>query len=155
MVAAIHGACLGAGLELALVCRYRIATDSPKTTLALPEVMLGLFPGAGGVTRHCRVVGLREGLDMILTGKSVRPRRAEDGPHRRGGRARALLPPPARPRRRPWRSGQLKPEHHPKQDVSRVMLEGNLGRALVLRQAKKMTLTPAPTASIRRRWRST
>ena len=47
VVAAIHGACLGGGLEMALACRYRIATDDPKTVLGLPEVMLGLIPGAG------------------------------------------------------------------------------------------------------------
>ena len=48
VVAAIHGACLGGGLETALACRYRIASDHPKTVLALPEVQLGLIPGAGG-----------------------------------------------------------------------------------------------------------
>ena len=48
VVAAIHGACLGGGLELALACHYRIATDHPKTLLGLPEVQLGLIPGAGG-----------------------------------------------------------------------------------------------------------
>jgi enoyl-CoA hydratase/carnithine racemase len=77
IVAAIHGACLGAGLELALACTYRVCSDSPKTVLALPEVMLGLFPGGGGVSRLPRLVGLREALDMILTGRNIRPRAAK------------------------------------------------------------------------------
>ena len=66
-----------AGLELALACTYRVCTDSPKTVLALPEVMLGLFPGGGGVTRLPRLIGLREALDMILTGRNIRPRAAK------------------------------------------------------------------------------
>ena len=57
VVAAIHGACLGAGLELALACHYRVVTDHPKTQLGLPEVQLGLIPGAGGCQRLPRLVG--------------------------------------------------------------------------------------------------
>ena len=76
MVAAIHGACLGGGLEMALACAYRIATDHPKTMLALPEVTLGVIPGAGGTQRLPRTVGLRNALDMILTGKNVRAKKA-------------------------------------------------------------------------------
>jgi 3-hydroxyacyl-CoA dehydrogenase/enoyl-CoA hydratase/3-hydroxybutyryl-CoA epimerase len=76
VVAAIHGACLGAGLELALACHYRIATDHPKTQLGLPEVQLGLLPGAGGCQRLPRLIGLRAALDMILTGKSERGAKA-------------------------------------------------------------------------------
>jgi len=76
VVAAIHGACLGAGLELALACHYRIATDHPKTQLALPEVQLGLIPGAGGCQRLPRLIGARAALDMILTGKSERGAKA-------------------------------------------------------------------------------
>jgi hypothetical protein len=58
-VAAIHGTCMGGGLELALACNYRIATDHPKTMLALPEVMLGILPGAGGTQRLPPLVGLQ------------------------------------------------------------------------------------------------
>jgi 3-hydroxyacyl-CoA dehydrogenase/enoyl-CoA hydratase/3-hydroxybutyryl-CoA epimerase len=76
VVAAIDGACMGGGLEAALACTYRIATDNPKTVLALPEVQLGLIPGAGGTQRLPRLVGLRAALDMILTGKNVRGRKA-------------------------------------------------------------------------------
>ena len=68
VVAAIHGACLGGGLELALACHYRVATDHPKTQLGLPEVQLGLIPGAGGCQRLPRLIGARAALDMILTG---------------------------------------------------------------------------------------
>ncbi len=76
MVAAIHGACLGGGLEMALASAYRIATDHPKTVLALPEVTLGVIPGAGGTQRLPRTVGLRNALDMILTGRNVRGKKA-------------------------------------------------------------------------------
>ncbi len=76
MVAAIHGACLGGGLEMALASAYRIATDHPKTVLALPEVTLGVIPGAGGTQRLPRTVGLRNALDMILTGRNVRAKKA-------------------------------------------------------------------------------
>jgi 3-hydroxyacyl-CoA dehydrogenase/enoyl-CoA hydratase/3-hydroxybutyryl-CoA epimerase len=76
VVAAIHGACLGGGLETALACAWRIGTDHPKTVLALPEVMLGLIPGAGGTQRLPRLVGLRNALDMILTGRNVRAKKA-------------------------------------------------------------------------------
>ena len=72
IVAAINGACLGGGLEVALACHYRIATDHPKTLLGLPEVQLGLIPGAGGCQRLPRLIGARAALDMILTGKTER-----------------------------------------------------------------------------------
>jgi 3-hydroxyacyl-CoA dehydrogenase/enoyl-CoA hydratase/3-hydroxybutyryl-CoA epimerase len=76
-VAGIHGACLGGGLELALACRYRIASDHRKTRLGLPEVMLGILPAWGGTTRLPRLVGLAAGLDLLLTGKQLDSRRAE------------------------------------------------------------------------------
>ena len=76
VVAAIHGACLGGGLETSLACAWRIATDHPKTLLALPEVQIGLFPAAGGTQRLPRIVGLQAALDMILTGKNVRAKKA-------------------------------------------------------------------------------
>ena len=76
VVAAIHGSCLGGGLELALACRFRIATDDPKTVLGVPEVMLGLLPGAGGSQRIPRLIGLAHGLDLILTGRSLKATRA-------------------------------------------------------------------------------
>jgi 3-hydroxyacyl-CoA dehydrogenase/enoyl-CoA hydratase/3-hydroxybutyryl-CoA epimerase len=76
IVVAINGACLGGGLELALACHYRIATDHPKTQLGLPEVQLGLIPGAGGCQRLPRLIGARAALDIILAGKSERASKA-------------------------------------------------------------------------------
>ena len=72
VVAAVHGTCLGGGLELVLACQYRVATDHPRTVFGAPEVQLGIIPGAGGCNRLPRLVGLRGALEMILTGKNVR-----------------------------------------------------------------------------------
>ncbi|HRN95467.1 MAG TPA: enoyl-CoA hydratase-related protein, partial [Chitinophagales bacterium] len=71
VVAAINGACLGAGTEIALACHARIASDSRKTHLALPEIMLGLLPGGGGTQRLPRLIGIQRSLDMLLTGKKI------------------------------------------------------------------------------------
>lgn len=69
-VAAIHGACMGAGLEIALACAARVAaTDS--AILSLPEVKLGLLPGGGGTQRLPKLVGVQKALDMMLTGKNI------------------------------------------------------------------------------------
>ena len=76
IVAAIHGACLGGGCELALACHWRVATDSPKTQIGLPEVQLGLLPGAGGCVRLPRLIGARAALDIILAGKTERAQKA-------------------------------------------------------------------------------
>lgn len=76
-VAAIMGDCLGGGLELALACHYRIAVDSPKTGLALPEVMLGLLPGAGGTQRLPKLIDIPTALQMILTAKKLRANKAK------------------------------------------------------------------------------
>lgn len=77
VVAAIHGACLGGGLELALTCSSRICSNSTKTQLGQPEVQLGLIPGAGGTQRLPELVGLAAGLEMIMGGKPVRPHKAD------------------------------------------------------------------------------
>ncbi|XP_050426039.1 trifunctional enzyme subunit alpha, mitochondrial [Adelges cooleyi] len=76
IVAAIMGSCLGGGLEVALACHYRIGVKSKSTALALPEVMLGLLPGAGGTQRLPKLVSLPTVLDMALTGKSYRADKA-------------------------------------------------------------------------------
>ncbi|MDX1548184.1 MAG: 3-hydroxyacyl-CoA dehydrogenase NAD-binding domain-containing protein [Rhodothermales bacterium] len=75
-VAAIHGAAMGGGLEVALACSYRIATDHKATKLALPEVQLGLLPAGGGTQHLPRLIGLQSALDLLLTGKNVYPRTA-------------------------------------------------------------------------------
>ncbi|MCB9091026.1 MAG: enoyl-CoA hydratase/isomerase family protein [Halobacteriovoraceae bacterium] len=75
-VALVDGFCLGGGLELSLACSRIIVSDSSKTKLGLPEVMLGVLPGFGGTYRLPRKVGLPNALDMILTGKQVRAKKA-------------------------------------------------------------------------------
>jgi len=76
VIAAIHGACLGGGLELALACHQRVCSDDGKTVLGVPEVQLGLLPGGGGTQRLPRLVGITTALDMMLTGKQIRPKQA-------------------------------------------------------------------------------
>jgi 3-hydroxyacyl-CoA dehydrogenase/enoyl-CoA hydratase/3-hydroxybutyryl-CoA epimerase len=76
-LALVRGFCMGGGLELAIACRYRIAVDEPGTRFALPEVMLGILPGWGGVLRLPRLVGPQAALDMMMTGRSVDARRAK------------------------------------------------------------------------------
>ncbi len=145
VVAAIHGACLGGGLEWALACHWRIATDHPKTQLGQPEVQLGVMPGGGGTQRLPRLVGIPVALDMILGGKPVKARKAL----RIGlvdevvpamllldvARARALALATGKSRREKRRSkGALGV-------IARIALEENfLGREVVFRQARKAVL---------------
>ncbi|HEV8501268.1 MAG TPA: 3-hydroxyacyl-CoA dehydrogenase NAD-binding domain-containing protein [Casimicrobiaceae bacterium] len=75
-LAVIKGFCLGGGLELAMACRYRVAVDDPSTRMGLPEVMLGIVPGWGGIQRLPRLVGAPAALDLLLTGKTIDARRA-------------------------------------------------------------------------------
>lgn len=76
-VAAIDGACLGGGLEIALACRARVASDASHTKLGVPEVQLGVLPGGGGTQRLPRLVGIETGLELLLTGKQLDARRAK------------------------------------------------------------------------------
>ncbi len=76
-LALVRGHCLGGGLELALACRYLLAVDEPGTKMGLPEVMLGIFPGWGGMLRLPERVGPQAALDMMLTGKSIDAKRAK------------------------------------------------------------------------------
>ncbi|MEC9465361.1 MAG: fatty acid oxidation complex subunit alpha FadJ [Myxococcota bacterium] len=76
VVAAIDGPAMGGGLELALACSMRLISDSPKTVLALPEVKLGLLPGAGGTQRLPALIGIVDALDIMLTGKNIRAKKA-------------------------------------------------------------------------------
>ena len=87
-LALVRGFCLGGGLELALACRYRVAVDEPGTRLGLPEVMLGIVPGWGGIKRLPRLIGAPAALDMLLTGRTVDARRA-----RKLGLADECVPP--------------------------------------------------------------
>ena len=75
-VCLIDGFCVGGGLELALACRYRIATDERGTRLGLPEVLLGIHPGFGGTMRLNRLIGALSAMDLMLTGRTVDSRKA-------------------------------------------------------------------------------
>ena len=76
VVAAVHGACLGGGLELALACHARIASTDEKTKFGVPEVQLGILPGMGGTVRLPQTVGLSTALDLLLTGRKLSSHRA-------------------------------------------------------------------------------
>jgi len=73
---AINGACLGGGTELALACTFRVASDGRAVRIGLPEVRLGIIPGFGGSQRLPRLVGLGAALDLILSGRTLDPKRA-------------------------------------------------------------------------------
>jgi len=154
IIAAINGACLGGGLEVALACHYRIATDHPKTALGLPEVQLGLIPGAGGCQRLPRLIGARAALDMILSGKTERASKAlrlglvdEVVP------ASILRPVAIAAADRLAREGL--PKRQPKGGLPGMLLERTApGRRLVYRAAQKQVLKktgghyPAPLAAL-------
>jgi 3-hydroxyacyl-CoA dehydrogenase/enoyl-CoA hydratase/3-hydroxybutyryl-CoA epimerase len=155
VVASIHGACLGGGVELALACRYRVCTDHPKTTFALPEVQLGLIPGLGGTQRLPRRVGLQAALDMILTGRSVRAKRAlqmglvDEMVHP------AILRETSIARVQAIGAGTLKPSRSGSHGPTSLLLERNpIGRSVVFKKARESVLEktaghyPAPLAAL-------
>ena len=76
-IAQINGFALGGGFELALACDYRVMTDSPKAVLGFPEVKLGLCPGFGGTVRATQLVGVTAAMDMMLSGRNIRPKAAK------------------------------------------------------------------------------
>jgi len=142
-VAAINGACLGGGLELALACTWRIATDARETKLALPEIQLGLIPGAGGTQRLPRLIGIQSSLDMILTGKRLDGRRAL-----KSGLVDACVPKHllrsealkfAAKRRETGGLSSLAKGKLPHIDFAKLALEENpVGRRIMSKQAKDM-----------------
>lgn len=75
-VAAINGTALGGGLEICLACHYRVAADVPGSSLGLPEVLVGLFPGGGGTQRLPRLAGAREALQLMMQGTHLKPQQA-------------------------------------------------------------------------------
>jgi 3-hydroxyacyl-CoA dehydrogenase/enoyl-CoA hydratase/3-hydroxybutyryl-CoA epimerase len=157
VVAAIHGACLGGGLEAVLACTYRIATDHPKTKLALPEVQLGIIPAAGGCQRLPRLVGVRAALDVIvkhpLVGRQLPAKRAY-----RMGIVDELVHPAILERVALEAAGRLAGGWKPKRgkrDAASLALDKNpLGRRVVFTTAKNRLLKktgghyPAPEAAI-------
>jgi 3-hydroxyacyl-CoA dehydrogenase/enoyl-CoA hydratase/3-hydroxybutyryl-CoA epimerase len=76
-VCAINGTCMGGGFELALACHYRVASDNPKTRMGLPEIKIGLFPGAGGTQRVARMVQPADALQFLLKGDQLKTDRAK------------------------------------------------------------------------------
>ena len=156
VVAAINGACLGGGLEAALACAYRVASDAPKTVFALPEVQLGLIPGGGGTQRLPRLVGLEAALDMILTGKNVRGRKALQIGLVHELVHPAILDEIAIARARALADGALRRGAPSGPHGARHLLfdENRVGRALVIRQAREKVLArtrghfPAPLAAL-------
>lgn len=135
-IAAIHGAAMGGGLEVALACTYRIATSHKKTKLALPEVMLGLLPGGGGTQFLPRLIGLQQALDMMLTGKTIYPRKA-----RRIGLVDALtyhhgLLNAAKQAATQLIAGKIKPDRN-NQNLGEKLLESNtVSRRIIYQQAE-------------------
>jgi 3-hydroxyacyl-CoA dehydrogenase/enoyl-CoA hydratase/3-hydroxybutyryl-CoA epimerase len=150
----IHGGCLGGGLELALACTYRVASDHPKTQIGLPETQLGILPGAGGCQRLPRLIGARAALDIILAGKVERAAKAF-----RLGIVDELVPQSilrditlqaARRLAGGWRPRRKRPG-----GFKGFLLDGNpLGRRLVYRFAAKSVAAqthgnyPAPPAAL-------
>jgi 3-hydroxyacyl-CoA dehydrogenase / enoyl-CoA hydratase / 3-hydroxybutyryl-CoA epimerase len=150
----IHGACLGGGLEFALACHYRVASDHPKTQLGLPEVQLGILPAAGGCQRLPRLIGARAALDIILAGKVERAQKAF-----RLGIVDELVHPAilrditlaaAQRMAGGWRAKRRRAG-----GFVAFLLDGNpLGRRLVFRAARKQVLKqtrgnyPAPLAAL-------
>jgi 3-hydroxyacyl-CoA dehydrogenase/enoyl-CoA hydratase/3-hydroxybutyryl-CoA epimerase len=156
VVAAIHGACLGAGLETALACHYRVASDHPKTVLALPESAARHHPGAGGTQRLPRIVGLQRALDMILTvGTSARRRptrwasSTSSCTRRSSARSRSTargVSPSSRSSRRRSPKGR---------GATGLLLEDNpIGRSIVFKKAREEVMSkthghyPAPLAAL-------
>jgi 3-hydroxyacyl-CoA dehydrogenase/enoyl-CoA hydratase/3-hydroxybutyryl-CoA epimerase len=145
VVVAVHGACVGGGLEWAMACHWRIAADEPRTQLGLPETQLGLIPGAGGTQRLPRLVGIQAALDLILTGKTVKARKAL-----KIGLVDEAVPPPillSVARGRALELAQGKVRRRPRaargavERLSRAALEENfLGREVLFRQARKAVL---------------
>ena len=153
IVAAIHGTCYGLGTEISLACHARICTDDTKTKMALPEVKLGLLPGAGGTQRLPRLVGLATSLDIMLTGKNVYAYPAkkiglvdEVVHHSKLHRAAKTLV-------TKMISGKFQRKPIKKSLVEKL-LDSSLGRGIVFSQARKKTLKatkgnyPAPIAII-------
>lgn len=142
-VAAIHGACLGGGLELAMAFDKRIATHHNKTKLGLPEVQLGLLPGGSGTQRLPRIVSLPTALDMMLTGRQLNAKRALKAGLVDDVVAPEILIDVAVQAA----SGKAKRKKEP---LIQRLMSSPLGRPLVFKQALKQTLSktkghyPAP-----------
>ena len=140
VVAAVHGAALGGGFEIALACHGRVLSDDKKTVLGLPEVQLGLLPGLNGLQRLAQIVGLQVAMDYGMTGKNMRPSKAKQL-----GVADDVVPAPilvdvAAELALKLAAGGAK-KKKAKVDLARTALEGNpLGRALLFKKAREALL---------------
>lgn len=149
-VAAIGGPCVGGGCEMVLACDYRIATDSPSTSIGLPETKLGILPGFGGTYRLPRLVGLPKALDVILAGKTLRAQQAlKAGLVDEVVRSDSLVA-----RAEAIARGEHRPKRHSRKLIDRLLTNNPLGRALVTRGASKAVLKqtkgfyPAPPKAL-------
>jgi 3-hydroxyacyl-CoA dehydrogenase/enoyl-CoA hydratase/3-hydroxybutyryl-CoA epimerase len=139
VVAAIHGACLGGGMEFALACHYRICTDDEKTQLGQPEVQLGLLPGAGGTQRLPRLTGIRNAIEIATSGRNYKPRQAL-----KKGMVDEVVPPPlflqlAKARAVELAAKKLKPKTHLPKGITTWAMERNpIGRRILFHQAEKL-----------------
>ncbi len=147
-IALINGFALGGGLELALACRHRIMTDNPKAVLGLPEVKLGIHPGFGGTVRSVALVGVLAAMDMMLTGRNIRPRQAL-----RMGLVDQIVP--ARHLRRAAQLMAVRPPSPRKAGIKAQLLNTGPARQLVARLLEKQVAKkarrdhyPAPYAII-------
>ena len=139
IVVAIHGSCMGGGLELSLACHYRLASNHKKTILALPEVKLGILPGTGGTQRLPRLIGIQKSLSYMLTGKNIYARQAfkmglvDELTHKDALEEAAI--------KAVHKISSNKFERKDKRSFLEKLIEGNgLGRSIVFSQAKKQTL---------------
>ncbi len=171
VVACVHGAALGGGFELALACTASIATDDPKTVLGLPEVKLGLMPAANGLLRVAERAGLRVAIDLGLTGRNVKPKKAlalglvdevVAAPIVLEAACRLALRLVTRPEMRkhlPQRRAWMRHRGEPMarlRSIDRVFLEKNpLGRALLFRRARAEARRRRTVTTPRRRACST
>lgn len=138
LVVGIDGPALGGGLEWALWCDYRICTDSPKTKMGLPEVKLGLLPGFGGTQKLPQLVGLQGALDMMLTGKDIRPAKAK-----KMGLVDLVVAPQSLEKvcidsAIQMANGELKPKRKPKSFVNKLLEDNQYGRKIIWNQVEKM-----------------
>lgn len=138
LVSAIDGPALGGGLEWAMWCDYRICTDNSKTKLGLPEVKLGLLPGFGGTQNLPKLVGLQAAMDMMLTGKDVRPPKAK-----KLGLVDLVVAPQSLEQvaidsAKGLADGTLKPKKKKKSMFNRLLEDTSIGQSLVWRQIDKL-----------------
>jgi len=155
LVCAINGPALGGGLEWAMWCDYRVCSNSPKTKLGLPEVKLGLLPGFGGTQNLHELVGLQNAMDMMLTGKDIRPDKAK-----KMGLVDLVVAPQSVEKDAiksavDMISGKLKQKKKSKSLMNRLLEDTSIGQKILWNQINKMVQKntngnyPAPNAIIR------